>query len=251
MHSRSMRIIAYTAFGYGQALDETLFELSYVGQRKDPMTGCYLLGNGYRPYSSTLMRFISADTMSPFYLGGINCYAYCSNDPINNLDPSGHTKTKSATLRPVRSRSLSPNFRNHVQKKPVTGPTAISTKARLCADDKQPLILTREGPMAPDDWANDIHARLMHDTEPSTTLVWDLETAIRPVDIFSPEAAAHIAATDKYMGAQSTISSVLNNLSNDLNTGAYALANLRTNLRWGGEANVFSLQVGLIKRPFN
>jgi RHS repeat-associated protein len=64
--------------------------LGYTGQRRDPVTGCYHLGNGYRMYNPRLMRFQAADSMSPFGRGGINSYAYCLGDPINRQDPSGH-----------------------------------------------------------------------------------------------------------------------------------------------------------------
>ncbi|MFG0530378.1 RHS repeat-associated core domain-containing protein [Pseudomonas sp. yb_2] len=50
----------------------------------------YLLGNGYRAYNSVLMRFQSPDSLSPFTVGGLNCYAFCTDDPINYADPSGH-----------------------------------------------------------------------------------------------------------------------------------------------------------------
>lgn len=62
----------------------------YLGQRRDPVTGCYHLGNGYRMYNPRLMRFHSGDNMSPFGKGGINSYAYGLGDPINRHDPGGH-----------------------------------------------------------------------------------------------------------------------------------------------------------------
>ncbi|MPY23762.1 RHS repeat-associated core domain-containing protein [Shewanella sp. YLB-07] len=64
--------------------------LGFNGERKDPVTGCYHLGNGYRMYNPRLMRFHATDSMSPFGQGGINSYAYCLGDPINLKDPSGH-----------------------------------------------------------------------------------------------------------------------------------------------------------------
>ncbi|MCW8336500.1 RHS repeat-associated core domain-containing protein [Vibrio paucivorans] len=64
--------------------------LGFNGERKDPVTGCYHLGNGYRMYNPRLMRFHAADSMSPFGKGGINSYAYCLGDPVNRRDPSGH-----------------------------------------------------------------------------------------------------------------------------------------------------------------
>ncbi|MCF6452199.1 RHS repeat-associated core domain-containing protein [Vibrio sp. MMG022] len=64
--------------------------IGYTGERRDPVTGCYHLGNGYRMYNPRIMRFHSADSVSPFGRGGINSYAYCLGDPVNRTDPSGH-----------------------------------------------------------------------------------------------------------------------------------------------------------------
>lgn len=61
----------------------------FGGERRDPTTGAYHLGNGYRAYSPTLMRFTCPDSLSPFGAGGINPYAYCAGDPVNRADPSG------------------------------------------------------------------------------------------------------------------------------------------------------------------
>ncbi|ULH12269.1 RHS repeat-associated core domain-containing protein [Serratia marcescens] len=65
--------------------------LGFNGERTDPALGSYHLGNGYRLYNPTLRRFTAPDNMSPFGAGGINPYAYCEGDPINNTDPTGHS----------------------------------------------------------------------------------------------------------------------------------------------------------------
>ncbi|EGR2120137.1 RHS repeat-associated core domain-containing protein [Vibrio cholerae] len=71
----------------------TLFRHEFTGfngETLDPISGNYLLGNGYRAYNPTLMRFMSQDTLSPFAEAGVNAYQYCSGDPINRQDPTGH-----------------------------------------------------------------------------------------------------------------------------------------------------------------
>ncbi|WP_172386311.1 RHS repeat-associated core domain-containing protein [Streptomyces sp. MNP-20] len=80
---------AYTAYG-SRPVEETGTIQGYDGQRTDPATGWYHLGNGYRAYHPALMRFTTPDTLSPFGAGGINPYAYCAGDPINRTDPTGH-----------------------------------------------------------------------------------------------------------------------------------------------------------------
>lgn len=62
---------------------------AYAGEVSEADTGWYMLGD--RPYSTVLRRFLAPDRASPFQRGGVNRYAYCSGDPINRIDPSGHT----------------------------------------------------------------------------------------------------------------------------------------------------------------
>ena len=82
--------IAYSPYGHRSIENRLLSLLGFNGERPDPVTGCYLLGNGYRAFNPVLMRFNSPDSKSPFGEGGINPYAYCQADPVNQSDPTGH-----------------------------------------------------------------------------------------------------------------------------------------------------------------
>lgn len=82
---------SYTPYGARHPQANPLELLGFTGERADPVTGHYLLGNGYRAYNPVLMRFNSPDSLSPFGKGGLNAYAYCVGDPVNQVDPTGHT----------------------------------------------------------------------------------------------------------------------------------------------------------------
>ena len=93
---------AYTAFGFDAVNHDALSRLGFNGHPRTPVLGSYLLGNGRRAYNPCLMRFTSPDNLSPFGKGGINAYAYCTGDPVNQRDDSGQNPTHGllTTLRP-------------------------------------------------------------------------------------------------------------------------------------------------------
>lgn len=80
---------SYTPYGYRATINAGS-RIAYAGEWLELLFDGYFLGNGYRLYSTVLMRFISPDSLSPFGRGGLGSYCYCGNDPINNVDPSGH-----------------------------------------------------------------------------------------------------------------------------------------------------------------
>lgn len=82
--------IAYSPYGHRPAESGLLSLLGFNGERPDPVTGGYLLGNGYRAFNPGLMRFNSPDSWSPFGEGGLNAYAYCVGDPVNRVELDGH-----------------------------------------------------------------------------------------------------------------------------------------------------------------
>ena len=91
LNNSQQHSIAYTPYGHHLQEADTPQLLGFNGERFDPFTGYYLLGNGYRAFNPVLMRFNSPDSWSPFGKGGINAYAYCEGDPVNRVDPTGHT----------------------------------------------------------------------------------------------------------------------------------------------------------------
>ncbi|WP_144142566.1 RHS repeat-associated core domain-containing protein [Paraburkholderia sp. BCC1884] len=85
----AMSLMSYLPYGDGIA-SRTVGLPGFMGERLDPVTNLYHLGDGYRVYNPRLMRFVSPDALSPFGAGGLNAYAYCAGDPVNRADPSGH-----------------------------------------------------------------------------------------------------------------------------------------------------------------
>jgi RHS repeat-associated protein len=95
--------IAYSPYGYRPRENGLLSLLGFNGERPDPLTGHYHLGNGYRQFNPVLLRFNNPDSWSPFGAGGINAYAYCEGNPVNTVDPTGHTwRVVKFILRKVR-----------------------------------------------------------------------------------------------------------------------------------------------------
>ncbi|QBZ92267.1 RHS repeat-associated core domain-containing protein [Pseudomonas viciae] len=96
---------AYAPYGHRSPENGLLSLLGFNGERPDPVTGHYLLGNGYRAFNPVLMRFNSPDSMSPFGKGGLNAYAYGQGDPINTSDPTGHFNFITSPLKGVLNRA--------------------------------------------------------------------------------------------------------------------------------------------------
>jgi len=144
--------ISYTAYGHRGAEQTVSTQLGYNGEVKEGQTGCYLLGNGYRAYNPVLMKFHSPDSLSPFGKGGVNPYAYCEGDSINNLDLDGHSifKNLQALLTPRRTfRNYSPTqHRSSVAS--VSGGPAISKNAPVNVNLYGPgVMIERDNPLHP------------------------------------------------------------------------------------------------------
>ncbi|MEX5506632.1 RHS repeat-associated core domain-containing protein [Pseudomonas putida] len=90
--SNKFLVRPYTPYGYQGAHSRAL--LAFAGEASALLPHCYLLGNGRRAYDTILMRFHVPDPFSPFDRGGLNAYAYCQGDPVNNVDRDGYSITR-------------------------------------------------------------------------------------------------------------------------------------------------------------
>lgn len=85
--------LTYTPYGYAHDVRPQRTVLGFNGEKIEASIEAYLLGVAYhRPYNLKLMRFMSPDSISPF--SELNPYGYGAGDPINNIDPSGHSIVK-------------------------------------------------------------------------------------------------------------------------------------------------------------
>lgn len=152
-----LQSLVYTPYGHRPAENGLLSLLGFNGERPDPVTGHYLLGNGYRSFNPVLMRFNSPDSWSPFGKGGVNAYAFCRGDPINFVDPSGHVLvkiTKIAPPVPPRPNTIFPKLTPRrtsadvgalQQKRRNSAPSDISTVGRSNLDTEKLDLLGYHG----------------------------------------------------------------------------------------------------------
>jgi len=80
---------AETTFNVSNPTLSNLEVPGMLGETQDSATGYTYLGDGFRAYDSNTGRFLNEDPNSPLGAGGINGFAYCGGDPINNSDPTG------------------------------------------------------------------------------------------------------------------------------------------------------------------
>ncbi len=81
----------YHPFGdTAQSVGAKRTEWGYTGQKRDSLTGLYYYNARY--YDPTMGRFITPDTIvqDPYDPQYLNRYAYCRNNPVNLVDPTGH-----------------------------------------------------------------------------------------------------------------------------------------------------------------
>ena len=123
--------IAYTPYGHRPAENGLLSLLGFNGERLDPVTGCYLLGNGYRAFNPVLMRFNSPDSWSPFGKGGLNGYAYCSGDPINQSDQTGHAARKLISILKSDKIPFMGSLKKLISRKTRTSRNGINTSGAI------------------------------------------------------------------------------------------------------------------------
>ena len=85
-HGTVLNHYAYDAFGNRTVEEETVENrFGFAGEMLDAVTGQYYLRARF--YNPVIARFLSEDT---YYGDGLNLYAYCHNNPVGYVDPSGH-----------------------------------------------------------------------------------------------------------------------------------------------------------------
>ncbi|WP_349971329.1 RHS repeat-associated core domain-containing protein [Pseudomonas caspiana] len=169
----------YTPYG-GHTVESGLQSLpGFNGEQPDPVTGCYLLGNGYRAYNPALMRFHSPDSLSPFDSGGVNPYAYCLGDPINMSDPTGHFSWKSILSIALSAAAIAITVITLGSGVPLTGPLIFAAVVGVASEA---LSI-----------ASELAEELAPDSE-AGSILGQLSLGLAVLSVASPYAAKHAAS---------------------------------------------------------
>ncbi len=134
--------IAYSPYGHHPAESGLTSLLGFNGERRDPVTGHYLLGNGYRAYNSVLMRFNSPDSLSPFGEGGLNAYGYVGGDPVGFGDETGHGKFGVIGMLAARTE-------NRNRPSVIMGPLRMKGSSKLVASVPSSIEYSYTHPLPP------------------------------------------------------------------------------------------------------
>lgn len=121
-------IHVYSAYGFAATAQSEQNLLGFNGEHAQELTSLYMLGAGYRNYSPSLYRFHTPDDLSPFGIGGLNAYAYCNGDPVNRVDPTGHSGLFTRLLKGIGNR-LGLRHSKKLPSDTTLSPTPISTAA--------------------------------------------------------------------------------------------------------------------------
>ena len=122
----------YDDFGqvneYRESGNSLINEVQYTGAIYDELTG--LLYLNARFYDPATGRFISQDTYRGERddAGTWHLYAYCANDPVNYVDPSGHNRLDSWILQALTRKSLPMEIKNAIRLEVSAGASAYLTR---------------------------------------------------------------------------------------------------------------------------
>lgn len=206
----------YSPYGHDPTLPSARTLLGFNGEHLEANSGYQMLGNGYRPYSLKLMRFLAPDNLSPFAGGGINAFNYCGDDPVNYADVSGHIRIRSLfghTFRP---------------KPPVQIKKIKELKSQLnemyAANPDAPLPTYDEAVSSPPFYNSYLQKKLdalLNELKPGTK---KLERLHEQYNAYIPQQRKKLAETEKHF-------------RDNLNRFVHSLSDHRPNLSYGYLAN--------------